>query len=268
MSKTENDLFATVTELPGNKAHEEQLKAIRTRYKWAAQHCIGKQTLELACGAGIGLGILDKVSKSVTGGDIDPGLLNYGLSHYTNRGIQFIQLDACNISLPSNSVDVVVCFEAIYYFPSFFQAVQEVARILTLKGEFVGCTVNKAWHGFNPSPHSVRYYELQELGKILDNAGFSTSFSLAYEDRPQGVSRFIAWLRSKAAQFGFIPKTMKGKEALKRLFYGPLSSIPAEIDTDGPVDAVIDYDQRLKLSDFKVIFFHAKKKPSKKLNTN
>ena len=260
MSVEKDVSFDTVTELPGNKAHSEQIKAIRTRYKWAAERCIGKETVELACGAGIGLGILDQYAKGVMGGDIDLNLLDYGSRHFSNRGIQFEQLDACNISLPSNSVDVVVCFEALYYFPSFPQAVQEVARILRSDGEFVGCTVNKAWHGFNPSPHSIRYYELQDLAKVLSNSGFLTSFSLAYEDRPQGLSRFIAWLRGKAAQFGFIPKTMKGKEMLKRLFYGPLSPIPSEIDSDGPVDAVVEYHEGLKLSDYKVIFFHAKKR--------
>jgi ubiquinone/menaquinone biosynthesis C-methylase UbiE len=258
--KITNRDFETVTELPGNKAHRDQIDAIRTRYCWAAERCENKDTLELACGSGIGLGILERASKSLIGGDVDPNVLDFAARHYLGRSIELKNIDACNICLPSQSVDVVICFEALYYFNSFSKALKEINRILRKKGEFLGCTVNKQWHGFNPSPYSTNYYSLDELSDLLHSFGFNTVFSLAYEDKPHGqVSRFVSWLRKKASELGLIPKTMKGKAFLKRLFYGRLSPLPAEMEAKGLLHEVEPIKENDIKTDYKVIFFHAKK---------
>lgn len=237
------------------------MDAIRTRYCWAAERCKNKDILELACGSGIGLGILNSTSKSLIGGDIDLDVLDFASRHYKGKDIELKKIDACNICLPSRSLDVVICFEALYYFNSFSKALSEIYRILRDQGEFIGCTVNKQWHGFNPSPYSTNYYSLDELSSLLCEFGFHTEFSLAYEDKPHGpVSRFIIWLRKKASQLGLIPKTMKGKVFLKRLFYGRLLQLPPEMDTNGTIFDPIPLKNNLNITDFKVIFFHAKKR--------
>jgi hypothetical protein len=41
--------------------------------------------------------------------------------------------------------------------------------------------------------------------------------------------RAVSIVKRAAVRLGFIPKTMKGKEALKRLFFGELTPFPAEL---------------------------------------
>ena len=57
--------YITVTEMPGNKATKENIEMLYTRYKWASQFIEGKDVLEVACGAGQGLGYLAKKAKKV-----------------------------------------------------------------------------------------------------------------------------------------------------------------------------------------------------------
>jgi 2-polyprenyl-3-methyl-5-hydroxy-6-metoxy-1,4-benzoquinol methylase len=61
--------YCTVTELPGSNATKEQLARLYHRYHFAAGFCEGKDVLEVACGAGQGLGYLARKAKSVVGGD-------------------------------------------------------------------------------------------------------------------------------------------------------------------------------------------------------
>ena len=74
------------------------------------------------------------------------------------------------------------------------------------------CTVNKDWEGFNPSPHSFKYFSVPEL------------FSLK--------GKVISQIKQLAVKFHLIPKTMKGKEKLKRLFFGKLHPLPPEISEE------------------------------------
>ena len=117
--------YGTITELPGNRAHRGQINILQTRYSWAADHCCDKDVAEIACGAGIGLGMLVENAKSVIGGDIDLSVLKYAEEHYKDRNIKLMKLDACEITLEDDSVDVVVCFEAIYYFASVENFISE-----------------------------------------------------------------------------------------------------------------------------------------------
>jgi len=63
--------YTSVTEIAGSKVSNEQLLRMAHRYHFAAGFCAGKDVLEVACGAGVGLGYLAKFAKRVVGGDID-----------------------------------------------------------------------------------------------------------------------------------------------------------------------------------------------------
>lgn len=77
--------YVTVTELPGFKAHREQIERLYHRYRFAAEYCKGKEVLEVACGGGIGLGYLGKFATKVVSGDIDEGVLKFTRARYKNR---------------------------------------------------------------------------------------------------------------------------------------------------------------------------------------
>ena len=108
--------FSTVTELPGTLASKEQVLRIINRYGFAAQFCSGKNVLEVGCGPGLGLGYLKKVSKSVTGGDIDKNVLYFATKKYARRtSIETLALNAEELPFINSFFDVVILFECIYY---------------------------------------------------------------------------------------------------------------------------------------------------------
>jgi ubiquinone/menaquinone biosynthesis C-methylase UbiE len=223
--------FTQVTEKPGDPAHHEQLSAIVTRYTLAAEYARGGDVLELACGAGVGLGLLAQAARSVTAGDIDPGNLRFAQESYREAGnIRLQTLDACQLSFPEASFDVVIIFEAIYYLPDLEAFFAGVRRVLRPGGKLLISSVNREWHGFNPSMRSVRYYSLSELRELVTQHGFACECFAAFEDAPSSLLRRISHpLRRMAAALHLIPKTMKGKALLKRIFYGKLAPLPRAI---------------------------------------
>lgn len=50
------DDYTSVTELPGSQATREQQARLYHRYHTAGRYATGKRVLEVACGAGLGLG--------------------------------------------------------------------------------------------------------------------------------------------------------------------------------------------------------------------
>ena len=253
--------FETVTELPGNRAHREQIDALRTRYSWAAKFCRDRDVLEVACGAGLGLGLLAGRANSVIGGDLDPIVLRFAQEHYRGHTkINIMELDACNTVLADSSVDVVICFEAVYYFPNMSDFLSEIRRILRPDGLFLCNSVNCEWHGFNPSPYSKKYHSVAEMQQELQSAGFKAKFFLSFEDSPTTLSRrLISYIRSLAVQFRLIPKTMRAKELFKRLFYGKLQPLPIELTQSiGIPRPLVVLEPDIKIKNYKVYYLKAK----------
>ena len=80
--------FNLVTEAPGQRATQEQLSMMMTRYNLAKEYSINKDIIEIACGSGTGLGYLSEFAKTVVGGDIDQELLE--IANYNNCNINNI----------------------------------------------------------------------------------------------------------------------------------------------------------------------------------
>ena len=92
-------------------------------------------------------------------------------------------------------------------------------------------TVNKDWSEFSPSPFSTRYFSVPELGKLLQDNGFRVEFYGAFSAIPHGIKeKLISMIRKIAVALHLIPKTMKGKELLKKIFYGKLIPFKEEIE--------------------------------------
>ena len=116
--------------------------------------------------------------------------------------------------------------------------------------------VNKDWAEFNPSPFSTRYFSVPELGKLLQENGFKVEFYGAFSALPKNIKeKTIATIKRIAVALHLIPKTMKGKEFLKRIFFGKLVPLPHEI-TEGMAEYIpptsIPHDS--PNSEYKVIY--------------
>jgi cyclopropane fatty-acyl-phospholipid synthase-like methyltransferase len=56
--------FVSETELPGRRIDSDTQEIIVHRYCWAATLVRGKETLEVGCGPGLGLGLLSPVPNA------------------------------------------------------------------------------------------------------------------------------------------------------------------------------------------------------------
>lgn len=232
--------FASVTELAGNHAHAEQLSMIHTRYLLAGERCLGKDVLEVACGTGRGLGYLADKARTVTAGDLTPQLIEAARAHYGAR-MNLSVFNAHQLPFADASFDLVLLFEALYYLSQPEKFLSETRRVLRPGGELILSMPNPEWKGFNKSPFSVRYYNADELRVLLSSHGFVSRIQAGFKAAPHGlISYAVAAVRRTAVGLGVVPQTMKGKAWLKRVFYGPLTELGAELDTAAPAEALVD----------------------------
>lgn len=222
--------FVEVTEAPGTGVTREAVRMLQTRYAYAAQFCSGKDALEIGCGPGIGLGLLKAHARTLVGGDYSQSLLSSAQGHYGGQ-IPLVRFDAHSLPFGQASFDAVVLFEAIYYLERPEQFLEECRKVLRPQGIVLMCLANKEWTGFHRSPHSHRYYSASELGALFRSGGFEPQIFGAFPDSvTTAKSKMVAFVRRSASALNLIPKTMKGKELLKRLFYGQLSILGHEIE--------------------------------------
>ncbi len=226
-----------------------------TRYAFAAALSESRDVLEVACGGGPGLGYLAKRARRVVGGDYTERLLVQAARHYRG-GIPLVRLDAQTLPFRSGSVGVVLLYEALYYLAEAGLFVEEAWRVLARPGCLIVSTVNREWPDFNPSPFSTRYLSGRELFALLRDRGFHTEIYGAFPvKRGSPSERVISGIRRAAVRLHLIPRTMRGKELLKRVFLGRLAAFPAEV-----VEAMAPYcaPARLRpngpIRDFKMLF--------------
>jgi SAM-dependent methyltransferase len=229
--------YSTVTELSGARGSQAQLARMYQRYYFAGQFCEGKDVLEIACGAGQGLGYLARRARCVVGIDINDHVLALARNHYGSR-VDIRQMDAEALSFPDASFDTVVNFEAIYYLPRPERFASEVRRVLRPGGILVLCTTNKDLPDFNPSPFSHQYFGPPELVALLAPHGFAVECFAADPVGPLTLrGHALRTLKRAAVQLDLIPKTMRGKELLKRMVFGSLVELPREIPEGESVES-------------------------------
>jgi SAM-dependent methyltransferase len=221
--------FVVVTEVAGDHVSLEQVERICHRYYWAGRYCAGKDVVEAACGSGQGLGYLARCARSVVAGDYCGEILARARRHYGER-ISLQQFDAQAMPFADRSKDVIILFEAIYYLPSPGRFIAECARVLRPGGVVLIATANKDLYDFNPSPYSHGYYGVQELTALLAEQGFSTRFfGYLPVDSVSWRQKVLRPVKKTVVRLGLMPKTMQGKQLLKRLVFGRLVEMPAEI---------------------------------------
>jgi ubiquinone/menaquinone biosynthesis C-methylase UbiE len=247
--------FTNVTEIHGGGASREQMSMLYTRYKCAIAFCTGKDVLEVACGTGMGLGYLAKSARSVVGGDCEENLLLQAQRHYKKQ-LPLIRLDAHALPFTDSSFDVVLLHEAIYYLTDPKRFVTECRRVLRKGGVLIVATVNKEWLDFNPSPFSTQYFSANELAELLRDHRFNVEVYGAFPVARDSVTDVIvSFIKRTAIALHIMPRTMKGKEFFKRVFFGKLLRLPPEVQ-DGMAQycSLQSLTQGGAKSSYKVVF--------------
>jgi ubiquinone/menaquinone biosynthesis C-methylase UbiE len=224
--------YAHVTEVSGDYVSKEQLQRMYSRYAFAKHYCEGKDVLEVACGSGQGLGFLKKSTQSLVGGDFSDYLLRTAQSYYGSK-IPLVRLDAQRLPFKTASFDVVILFEAIYYLQQHESFFLECNRVLRPQGHVIICNANKDLPDFNPSPYSYRYFSPSDFSSVLGSMGFGVEcFGDCEVDYDHPKQRFFSLLKRMIVRFDLMPKTMAGKKFLKRLVFGKLVLLPAELPSN------------------------------------
>jgi ubiquinone/menaquinone biosynthesis C-methylase UbiE len=228
--------YTNVTEIGGQPISAEQLERIAHRYHWAAEASRGHDVIEVACGAGQGLGILKSAASSLVGGDVSPEVLQAARDTYGDS-ISLSVFSAEKLPFSDNSFDVVLLFEALYYVPDVAAFFSEAARVLRPGGRLLITSANKDLFDFTPSPYSHRYLGVAELAGELSQHGFSPSFWGYIDIRQVPMrQRILRPAKLIASKLGLVPKTMQGKKLLKKLFFGNMTVMPSDL-----ANIVFDY---------------------------
>ena len=252
--------YYEITEIPGLKATEEQIERLYHRYHFAKKFAIGKDVLEVACGAGLGLGYLGKVAKSIIGGDIDETNVNIARNYYKDK-IKIDIMDAHFLPFENEQFDLVLLYEAIYYLKEPYKFIQEAKRVLRKKGKLIICTVNKEWEDFHPSPYTYKYFSAYELYEMLKNEFEEVELYGAFKvENRDFKNKIISFIKRFAIRFNLIPGSLKARAYLKRIFIGKLKPLPYEIK-----EGMAEYTEPVLIpkdkpnKEFKIIYAIAKK---------
>jgi len=224
--------YSHLTEVPGSKASEDQLRRMFTRYRFAAGHCREKDTLEVACGGGQGLALITKNARSVVAGDFTQDLLRRAKAHYGST-VKLCRLDAQILPFRDGMFDVIIFYEALYYLERPETFFEECRRVLRPGGKVLMSWPNRSLPDFHSSPLSYHYYTPPELRHLMSREGFQLDFyGDAPMDNPSMLYRSLSLLKRFIVKFRLMPGTLKGREFLKRIVYGRLWAIPNELTED------------------------------------
>lgn len=160
-------------------------------------------------------------------GDYSPEVLATAKANFCGVPLEIFGAEA--LPFPDNSFDRVILFEAIYYVDSsaFFS---EAKRVLREGGSLLIATANKDLYDFTPSPYTTRYLGAVELAAELTAAGFTVGLA-GYLDvgTVDFRQRILRPVKAVASRLGMMPKTMRGKELLKKLFFGEMVEMPTDL---------------------------------------
>ena len=109
----------------------------------------GQEVLDVACGTGFVTRLAAERAGAghVTGVDVNPGMLAVA-GRTCPRGITFTQAPADRLPFPDNSFDVLLCQQAVQFFPNTAAALVEFGRVLRPGGR-LAATV---WNGPADNP--------------------------------------------------------------------------------------------------------------------
>jgi SAM-dependent methyltransferase len=246
--------YTTVTETWGLPASPEQLAAQYHRYRMGAELAPGGAVLEVGCGSGMGLPYLRARGRMAVGGDYTMDLLREARQNLPDA--MLVRMDAQHLPFREGAFDAVLLLEMIYYVADQAGAIAECRRVLKPGGKLMMSVPNPDRPDFNRSPFSTRYPNLADLHRLLSDAGFKVH---TYGDFPiepaTARDRVLDPVRSVAVRLHLVPRSMRMKALVKRVFYGRLPRLGAVHDGMATYAAPAELDPAAKnRPEFKTLY--------------
>jgi SAM-dependent methyltransferase len=255
--------YHDTSEYPGLAGSSEQRARSLQRYHFARLLADGKRVLEVACGAGLGLGYLARNASQVVGGDIDR--LNLAAAKMTYTGakrVRIVGMDAHSLPFSDASFDLVLLYEALYYLHEPGRFIHEAARALRPGGTLAIAAVNAEWEDLHPAPHAVRYYSARDLCDLVKTCFCEIALYGGFAVPLDRRNELLSSVKKVAVYMGVIPNTLAGRAWIKRIVFGKLSPMPAIV-----TESMAPYTppERIPLDQpapqFKILYLVATRRP-------
>ncbi len=137
------------------------------RYLFAQSQVEGRLTLDIACGTGYGLPILQESARKVIGVELDPRAAREANQAVSGSPASIIMADGCRLPFAEETFDAITSFETIEHLEERPRFVGELHRVLKSDGICVFSTPNanhtRPVNGKPRNPYHVHEYTPQEL---------------------------------------------------------------------------------------------------------
>jgi ubiquinone/menaquinone biosynthesis C-methylase UbiE len=151
---------------------------------------VGRTVVEVGCGPGAGSAHLARTYRpaSLLGVDLNKDMITWCREHHDVANLQFLQGDAQDLPIASNSADAVINIESSHCYPSRLRFFEEIMRILRPGGSFLFADI--IFSGVKREVSDVVSAQLSQAGLIIENCIDITENVVAARD---AVSRSRAF---------------------------------------------------------------------------
>lgn len=131
------------------------------RYRMVMGAAANANVLDFGCGTGYGSSLLSRVAREVTGLDISNEAISWATKTHRSSNLSFIESNDLGGGLPSNSFDIVTCFEMIEHVDHDMQraAVKSISNLLKTDGALYISTPDPRF----TAPYGHNPYHLREM---------------------------------------------------------------------------------------------------------
>lgn len=137
------------------------------RYAFATSHLANCRVLDIACGAGYGMPMLQAQAQFVVGVDVEWDAVKKARAEITNGTASVIMADGCLLPFGAASFDAVTSFETLEHLEQRPQFLAELRRVLKPAGVCILSTPNANYtmpvNGKPTNPFHVYEYTPAEL---------------------------------------------------------------------------------------------------------
>ena len=194
------------------------------RYRFALDYVADKRVLDIACGTGYGIGIMQDKASAVVGVDLDNEALQSARAECAGSSLA-IRADGLSLPFADGIFDVVTSFETLEHLTERPAFLAELYRVLLRGGRLILSTPNAIFtqpvNGIPSNPYHVheyepaelrselaRYFEIESyLGQVLHPSIRVPPFTIAQQRLPNDLRKHTAVLAWRA--FNKIPVRMR-----------------------------------------------------------
>jgi SAM-dependent methyltransferase len=224
-----SERFFALTESPNLKMPSIELRMLQSRYNFVTQFTEGKDFLEVGAGQCLGASFVAGSAKNAI--FVDISIKNLKIARTITKS-RIICCAAEMLPLQDASIDVIAALEMVYYLSDFSVFLEECKRILRSEGTIILSMPNPERPGFHRSPFSTRYFDVESCSRFMSELGFDTEIYGVFELSQSLSSRMIRVIFSVMDKVGLVPRTLRGRARLKRLFQGKLQSFTSIEDIE------------------------------------